>query len=133
MKTTHVFLVVGIFVICDAVVVGALVYWMVSNLREIPAKFPFTPPLPGAVRREFQSFHIDMFGVGWGYHVEVDEDHLHLFPAKMERWLGITPASIPWSAIRLESTGRWTCRVKIDKWNVTGPRWCLELAGKPRA
>lgn len=130
MKTAHVLLIVGIFVICDAVVVGALIYWMVSNLREIPAKFPFKPPLPGAVRREFQSFHIDMFSVGWGYHVEVDEDHLHLFPAKMERWLGITPASIPWSAIKPVSTGRWSCKVKIASWDVTGPKWCLELAGK---
>ena len=130
MKTAHIVLIVGVFVLSDAVGVGALIYWMASNLREIPAKFPFKPPLPGAVRREFQSFHIDMFSVGWGYHVEVDEDHLHLFPAKMERWLGITPASIPWSAIKPVSTGRWSCKVKIASWNVTGPKWCLELAGK---
>ena len=130
MKTAHILLIVGIFVICDAIVVSSIIYWMASCLREIPAKFPFTPPLPGAVRREFQSFHIDMFGVGWGYHVEVDEDHLHLFPAKMERWLGITPASIPWSAIKPISTGRWRCKVKIGKWDVSGPKWCLDLAGK---
>ena len=130
MKTSHILLLAGIFVACDAIVIGALINWMASCLREIPAKFPFRPPLPGAVRREFQSFHIDLFGVGWGYHVEVDEDHLHLFPAKMERWLDVTPASIPWSAIKPVSTGRWRCRVKIDRWDVTGPKWCLTLAGK---
>ena len=130
MKTAHVFLIVGIFFICDAIVVWAIIKWMVSCLREIPEKFPFKPPLPGSVRHEFQSFHIDMFSVGWGYHVEVDEDHLHLFPAKMERWFGVTPASIPWSAIKFVSSGRWSCKVKIGKWDVTGPKWCLELAGK---
>lgn len=130
MKALPTLLVVGVFLFCESIIIVALIKWMASCLRDIPAKFPFKPPLPGAVRREFQSFHIDMFSVGWGYHVEVDEDHLHLFPARMERWLGVTPASIPWSAITLVSTGRWRCKVKFGTWTVTGPKWCLELAGK---
>ncbi len=130
MKTSHVLLMAGIFVVFDAIVIGALIARMASCLREIPARYPFRPPLPGAVRREFQSFRIDMINVGWGYHVEVDENHLHLFPTRFERWLGVTPASIPWDEIKTVSMGRWTCSVKIGKWSVRGPRWCLELAGK---
>lgn len=119
-----------LFVAVDAVVIGALIAWMASTLREIPARFPYRPPLPGSVRREFQSFRIDLVNVGWGYHIEVDEVCLHLFPARFERWLGVAPASIPWGDITLVSSGRFGCTVKVRSWTIRGPAWCLELAAQ---
>ena len=104
--------------------------------RRLAAAHPWQKPAPGAVSRRFQSFHIGGMGLLWGFHVSVDEQHLHLFPTFFARTLGLRPTSVPWAVIRMKKrsrSGRWA-EVTIGDLGVFGPAWCLGLAepGVPR-
>jgi hypothetical protein len=63
-------------------------------------------------------------------HVAVDETHLHLTPARVLRWVGAGPISVPWESIRVKKTsrnGKWTTAF-FGPLSVMGPTWCLQLA-----
>ncbi|UCD75130.1 MAG: hypothetical protein JSV91_15265 [Phycisphaerales bacterium] len=109
--------------------------WAVMKVGWGPWMLQYPPrePTPDAVKRKFQSFRFGIMSFGGCVHVAVDEGHLHLRPILPLRWFGAGPISVPWSSIRpgrKRRPGRWL-NVKIDGKAVTGPSWCLELAGEP--
>lgn len=123
-------LLVGVFLVMDLMVVGALFHVLSQTMRDFSAKFPAVEPLPNAERRRFQSFKFGMISLGGSVHVGVDERYLHLMPTRAARWLGMKPLSVPWEAIEIVGNtwiGRST-RVRIAQEEVVGPRWCLQLA-----
>ncbi len=95
----------------------------------LPRSFPPQPAREDAVRRTFQSFRLGQCNFGYCIHVAVDEEFLHLEPARLIRWLGAGTASIPWSAIRLTGPprGEWLTAQVADR-KFMGPAWCLQLA-----
>ncbi len=119
-------LVVGLdFVIVPLVLVAVVR----SNWSPLVAKHPAVPPAADAVGRNFQSYKIGLFNLGYMIHTTVDDLHLHLFPAKFGRMIGMKPVSIPWEEITpLKRRGKKYAEVKIGTNTVLGPRWALELA-----
>jgi hypothetical protein len=136
---------VAVFLAVDLVVIGAIMQIARTTLSDLTAKFPPVAPLPGAVRKEFQSFRFDLIGLGGCIHVTVDEKHLHLQPAWLPRVLmRMKPVSIPWSAITLmpeTSQSRrftWKHRARYVAFRVgamqgVGPGWALGLAAPASA
>lgn len=118
-------IVVPCFIGLDLLIVSAL---MRAGWSELTQDFPASPPAPGAVRRNLQSFKAGMYNFGFCVHVAVDEDYLHLLPARLVRWFGGRPASIPWGSIILLKPGRRQTKVKIKSATITGPTWCLAMA-----
>ena len=63
-------------------------------------------------------------------HTAVDDQFLHLTPAKVLRWLGAHPLSVPWASIRIlkrSRIGDWIT-AEVDGRRIFGPAWCLKLA-----
>ena len=90
---------------------------------------PPLEPADGAVCRTFQSFSLGLVNMGWSVHVAADAHHLHLTPVKFMRMIGARAASIPWSAMRPVGGNRSTVVMLDGRHRLTGPRWCMELAG----
>jgi hypothetical protein len=117
----------------EIMVVGLVVPALVSSsgLRDLIFKHPAVPPLPGAVRREFQSFSFGLVNLGFCIHAAVDEQRLHLEPAWLARRVGISRgASIPLELVRVKPGSRPGSRyvkATIDGVECAGPRWCLDL------
>lgn len=95
----------------------------------LAAAFPRIPAHEGVLRREFESFTVGGLRLGHGVHVEVDDEHLHLVPAALGRFLGCGAMSVPWSAMELTTvTGGGLRSAMVDGVRVIGPRWCMDLA-----
>jgi len=95
-------------------------------------RYAAVDPRSDAVTRRYQSFRFGLISFGCAIHVAADEEHLHLAPLGFLRRLGGVPVSIPWGAIQIRKPadgGKWTT-VVIGMLPVTGPAWCLELAGR---
>ena len=123
-------LIAGIVVF--AVVEPIVILWAIVHFAWAPIheKFPAHEPGADAVRRGFQSFRVGILKLGFSFHATVDEHHLHLEPAAYLRWFKARTVSIPWDAMTVgkrSRRGRWIT-VKVDKWTIMGPAWCLELA-----
>lgn len=130
---------VVLFVIVDLVIIGAILHLAGATLRDLAKRHPRVEPLPGSVRKEFQSFRFNLVNLGGCVHVTVDERHMHLEPAWLVRVLmRMRPISIPWEAIRLEPesgrTRRFTRKYrskyaafKIGSVDAIGPAWALEV------
>lgn len=128
-----VYAIVGFMVAMDLTVVWVLLASFRSGHWEpLERAFPAVEVLPGAVRRDFQSFSFGLNNLGYCVHVAADERHLHLMPARLLRWVGCGPMSLPWEAIESVKAGgeRWRT-VRVGKQEFRGPAWCLELAGPP--
>lgn len=132
MTGTQVALLVGVFLVSDVIVVGAIFHALSETMRETCGKYPAVEPMANAVRRRYQSFKFGMVSLGGCVHVAVDERYLHLTPARVARWLGMRAMSVPWEAIEVKGRAGVgsSLRVKIGKEEVLGPEWCLSLAGK---
>lgn len=121
--------IVFLFVAMDAMLVGTLIKWARDAMRELARGHPPVEPAPEAVRRSFQTFRVGIVNLGLSVHVAADASHLHLYPSRMARWVGMVPMSIPWEEIRVKAssglTGTWAM---IGKQHVQGPRWCMALA-----
>jgi len=101
-----------------------------SAWRNLAKPFPTMSMIKPNYRRNFQSFQFGQFNLGWCVHVVNDDDHLHLLPVALLRWLQCQPMSIPWKAISLASKQPFLKRytsVKIGLKKVTGPAWCFAL------
>ena len=101
-----------------------------STWMKIARAHPGVAPAPDAVRRNFQSFKMNLLNLGFSVHVAVDEHYLHLLPSLFLRWFGAQPASVPWDAVQDLGKG-WSShsrKAKIDGVMVWGPAWCLKLA-----
>ena len=124
-------LVIG-FIVFDLLFAWFLIWAIMrAGWRPMTIQYPAGDPAPDAVRRNFQSFRFGIMNLGFSVHVAVDEDHLHLMPARILRWCGAGPISIPWSAIQPGKPvmgGKWMT-ASIDEKAVAGPAWCLALAG----
>ncbi|MHC4220071.1 MAG: hypothetical protein ACYSU7_16625 [Planctomycetota bacterium] len=125
-------LIAGIIVF--SIVETLVILWAVVHFGWSPIhkKFPTRAPDAEAVTRSYQSFKVGILNLGFSVHVAVDEHFLHLTPAAYLRGFGAGTLSIPWEAITVEKrsrSGRWIT-IKIDKWTIMGPAWCLELAEK---
>jgi hypothetical protein len=125
---------IGIGVALFSVADTAIIMWAIIHFgwAPIPRRYPEQAPGAGAVRRACQSFRVDLLNFGFSIHVTVDETHLHLQPARFLRWVGGRTASIPWDEITITKrsrNGRWIT-VKVDKWTIQGPAWCLGLGSE---
>lgn len=120
------------FVFMDLIVVTTLIRSLVAPLQELAKQFPAREPAAQAVRREFQSFRFGMMDAGWGIHVAVDDQHLHLSPARLERMFRVPAMSVPWAHVKLVKRGERRTKVRVEgekeKVEIIGPTWCLELA-----
>lgn len=132
----NVWLVLGIVLfdgILMATLVGSLsrVCWGVF-LKSFPAK----PILPDHIRRNFQSYSIGIFNLGWSIHTVVDDEHLHLIPVRLLKWFGCSMVSVPWDQVfehPRPGTSRRMVRVKIAHQVVYGPRWALDCRKELRS
>lgn len=124
--------------VIDLIVISAVFSMAGATLRSLGSKFPGVEPMPGAIRKEFQSFRFDSVKLGQAVHVAVDEKHLHLLPAWFPRRIMRMPAmSIPWDAITLTEPSSRVHRMAVRRGmamaqiagvTVIGPAWCLQLA-----
>jgi len=125
-------IIIAVILMVDTVVVLAIVRAFTEPLRGFANQFPAKPPAPDAVRRGFQSFSFGIVNAGWGMHVAVDDQFLHLSPSRIMRAFRIPALSIPWTNIRFVKRGRWYTKVCVegdrDRLDVKGPNWCLALA-----
>ncbi|MEM9064907.1 MAG: hypothetical protein AAGB51_05395 [Planctomycetota bacterium] len=124
---------VAIMLITDAIVVTVLLRSVVGGVfNKLHELHPPVGAASNAVRKDLQSFRSGLINLGWSINVTVDEDHLHLEPAKIFRWFGAKSSSIPWRAVEPRKTFSKRVRnVRIGAIDLTGPKWCLELAGDP--
>ena len=123
-------LIIVLFVIVDFVVAFGLI---AGSLRLVwyPLHLAYPPRTPAddAVRKKLQSFRIGLLNLSYCIHTAVDENHLHLTPATLVRWLGGKPMSIPWEAIEVlkQRIGK-SMTVRVGTRRLSGPAWCLDLA-----
>ena len=120
-----------VFVMVDIVVVGAVLAGVAGSIKELAARFPSHSIKPDAVRRNFQSVAFDALNLGGAVHLAADDEHLHVLPAAVSRWIGVKPLSIPWTEIRVTKRGRRTSTAQIGPTTFVAPNWCLDLAGPP--
>lgn len=130
MTTPQVLLLVGIFALVDLVVVGAVFQMAAHYWNELGKGCDYVQPRPGSVRKDFQSMKIGVFNYGSCLHIAVDENHLHLYPAKIIRWVGGRSFSIPWDKVEPDASRPqrrlWPARVNGQK--VLAPAWALRIA-----
>jgi hypothetical protein len=123
---------VGVFLFFDLIVVTTLIRSCIAPIRELAKQFPAQMPAADSIQREFQSFTLGIVNAGWGIHVGVDDQYLHLSPAWIVRIFGMPPVSIPWAKIHLIKRGRRMTKVLIkgdrERMEIRGPAWCMKLA-----
>lgn len=119
------FIVVDVSVACGAIATCIRLLWHPLHLT-----YPPQAPADDAVRKELQSFRVGALNLSYSIHVAVDETRLHLTPAKLLRWMGAKPVSIPWDEIELIKRSRFTksATIRIGKRRIVGPIWCLQIA-----
>lgn len=122
-------LIVSGFLTVDAVIVAALMVGVGNMMAELVRAFPPQEPAADAVRRRFQSFQIGLVGCTWSIHVAADDRFLHLRPARIVRWFGVRPLSIPWDEIKVRGKGFFGfVRTTVRGVKIEGPAWCMGLA-----
>ncbi len=124
-------LIVVLFVIVDLVIAFGLIAGSLKLVwNPLHLAYPPRTPADDAVRKKLQSFRIGLLNLSYCIHTAVDENHLHLTPAKVVRWLGGKPTSIPWEAIEVLKQSRIgkSMTVRVGTRRLKGPAWCLELA-----
>ncbi len=124
---------VVVFVSIDLMVVCGILWAIGRSIRELSDKFPPVPPSADAVRRNFESIHLGLIGLGGSVHLTVDATHLHLDPAWFARRIGVRSLSIPLDAIRVKQRGRFRTSAEIGGTTLTAPNWCMDLVNPPEA
>jgi hypothetical protein len=126
---TGLVIVITVVVLGDLLIVPLVLRMIIGAAWNPMANhYPAVEPAPDAVRKNFQSFKLGMISMGMSIHVAVDDQYLHMFPAKLLRWCGAKTISVPWNEIELVKPGKKWVRVKIGSQDVYGPAWCLGLA-----
>ena len=126
LKTNSPVAVTLLIIVCIPGAFGIAALCMTMMWNPIMRAWPPCEPAPDAVRRNFQSFSLGLLNLGLSIHVAADDEHLHLTPARLIRWMGAIPASIPWNAMQ-PMAGRKGTAVKLGPHTMIGPRWCMEL------
>jgi len=112
--------------------IGLMVIRALLNNAWVPIQsaFPEQTVLSPCFRRNYQSFSFGVVNAGFCYHVEMDDNHLHITPVRPLRWAGQKTASVPWSEIQLHKKQpmlKRHARVLINKSDIVGPAWCFEM------
>lgn len=118
-------LIIGLFLIIDAAVVGAIMHSAASTLNTLADPHPARPPAPSARRKNFQSLSIGVYNFGGCVHLAIDRFGIHLFPALLPRLAGARPASIPWSEVQITSRGKRQSTIRVGSNEFTGPTWAF--------
>lgn len=127
--STGLIIVIAVVVLGDLLIVPLILRVVIGSAwNPLASRYPAVEPAPDAVRKNFQSFKIGMVNMGMSVHVAVDDHDLHMFPARLLRWCGAKPISIPWNEVELVKPGKRWVRAKIGGQDVLGPAWCLGLA-----
>ncbi|MDX2147218.1 MAG: hypothetical protein SFZ23_06815 [Planctomycetota bacterium] len=108
-------IVIPIVVVVDLIVFTAVFRLAAGAWNPIAKRHPAVEPAADAHRREFQSIRLGVFNLGNCFHMEADAEHLHFYPAKLMRWGGALPASVPWSAIEVEAKPRPSSRLRTGE------------------
>lgn len=126
MTTGQAIALVCMFLAVDLVVVGAVVAWAATTVREFAAAFPARAAGAGAVSRRWQGISIGMMNFGWSFTLTADEECLHFEPVWVLRRAGVARASVPWGAMtRTTKPGwRWWVGVRAGSFELKLPRWC---------
>lgn len=132
MSPTTLTILILVFFCVDAIVVYAIFSIAAGELRTLATRFPSVPVKPGAERRTFQSFRLDLFNFGWSIHATLDATHLHLQPAWLFRRFGAGACSIPREQLKAARRTLTGAKVELRGTTLHGPRWCL-LADTPRS
>ena len=127
----HWLLLIPAIIIADLAVMALLV-WAILKLGWAPVmrSWPARTPAPDAVVRNYQSFRFGLMNFSLSIRAAADEEHLHLTPGRLLRWVGAGPISVPWKSITVKKrsrSGKWTT-ASFDGMTVLGPSWCLDLA-----
>lgn len=109
----------------DALLVYATLSSAAGEMQSLARRFPALPPVPGAKRREFQSFRLDLLNLSWSLHATLDATHLHLEPAWLLRQLGAVPVSIPRDRLTNAKRTLTGAKAMLGATVLRGPRWCL--------
>lgn len=125
------------YVIVQLILVWTMIGFIFRKLWSGIAKdFPPREVIEPSIYRPFQSFEINAMSLGSSVHVSLDDECLHLRPAKLVRWMGLTPISIPWEQIEIDQAAvpkikrRFfpnMIKARIGKHKIVGPRWCFEM------
>ena len=123
--------IIVLFVIVDILVAFSLIAASLKLVwNPLHLAYPPRTPADDAVRKHLQSFRIGLLNLSYCIHIAVDENHLHLTPATLVRWLGAKPTSIPWDAIEVVKRSRFgqSMIARVGERRIAGPAWCLGLA-----
>lgn len=135
MTTPQVLLLVGVFMLVDLVVVSAVFQMSAQIWNGLGKGCTYVEPKPGSVRKDFQSMKVGIFSFGSCLHIAVDEDYLHLYPAKIVRMSGGKTFSVPWSLVEADASRpqrrMWPGRINGQK--VLAPAWALKIAAAGEA
>ncbi len=105
MKFWHIMLIVGFMTVMDFMIVGAILHLAVQTLFEpLSKRFPPKQMREDAVEKSFQSMKVGMMNFGMSVHVGVDDQHVHIVPAKIFRWCGAKASSVPMSEVSVKAT-----------------------------
>lgn len=131
MPTSQVLILVVCIVGMDLFIVPLIISAVIrGGWTPLVERYPAAQPASNAVRRDFQSFKSGYLNLGGCINVAADDAYLHLQPAWIARLMGARAASIPWDKVTLIRRKRKSALARIADTGIdlTGPRWCLELA-----
>jgi hypothetical protein len=112
--------IIGLLVICRA---AFKLLWNRMLVDYPPQEVP-----AHAKSKSFQSFSFGSVNMGLSINAAVDDTYLHIEPILPWRLLGASSASIPFDAMEPITKHRV---VRVGKWTMAAPKWCLENAHKP--
>lgn len=112
--------------------VGLTIAGLMLNTVWFPIQkaFPEKRVLEPSFQKYYQSLSFGWVNAGFCYHITLDDEHLHIVPVRLLRWLGQQQASIPWEDIELskkQPMSKRFARVNIAKSEVVAPAWCFEM------
>lgn len=98
LTTWQIVLLVLVILCVDGVVIASLFSFARGSLKELNKAFPGVAALEGegSGGKRFCSIRVGMMKLGSCVHITLDRDHLHLEPARVARWMGMSRVSVPW-------------------------------------
>lgn len=121
--------IVLLFVVFDLITLPIVLRMIIGGTwKPVADRYPPMEVNADAISKKNQSIKIGAVNLGFSCNISVDEQALHLHPARWIGWMKLTPISIPWEAIRPIKQGRFQSKVKLDHQTFYGPTWALELA-----
>jgi hypothetical protein len=99
MNAVQIILLVGVILLADTMIIGAMLAVGGSTWRGFARYFPEQAELAGAERKTWQTIRLGCFNWGGCFEISIDSEHVHLRPgARIGRFIGRSVASIPLAA-----------------------------------